>query len=89
MNKPLLAATIAAFIGIGIAGAVLADGGSPPVNESVYPKACYDAVGGNLVCDSAIPDASPVAEATPEPPTKSGIDTITELPSTGSGSTAK
>jgi hypothetical protein len=85
MNRPLWAAVGGTMIARGIAGAVLADGGSPPVNDPFAPSACYESVSGNLVCDSAIAGGSPVAEVTPDMPTKSGIDAITELPSTGTG----
>jgi hypothetical protein len=85
MNRPLWAAAGGTLLAIGIAGAVLADGGEPPVDESLYPQACYESVSGNLVCDSAIAGGSPVAEVTPDMPTKTGIDAITELPSTGTG----
>jgi hypothetical protein len=90
MNKPLWAAVCGTVVAIGIAGAVLADGGTAPQGyaDPLAPTACYESVSGILVCESAIPDASPVADATPEPPTKTGIDRITELPSTGAGTTA-
>jgi hypothetical protein len=87
MRNRIVIAAGSLMVGIGIVGLVAASDGTGPAGyaDPGYPTACYESVSGQLVCDSAIPDGSPVATETPEPPTKTGIDTITELPRTGTG----
>lgn len=77
-----------ALVGIGFAGVVAASDGTAPAGfaDPVQPVPCYESVSGQLICESAIAGGSPVATQTPVLPEKTEIDTITELPSTGTGS---
>lgn len=86
--------------GIALVATVSADGG--PDKTSVNwsdPVPCYKTVEQVLICELGSPAASPVASETPVPlptivPTVAPepttvIETIIELPSTGTGATAK